>query len=45
MATPPTAKILAWRRLTDAGQKPPLGEVRAFAYGLAKELKELCQIL
>ena len=45
MATPPTATILAWRRLVEAGQKPVLGEVRAFAYNLAKTLRELCQIL
>ena len=45
MASPPTAQIFAWRKQTAAGNKPPLGEVRAFAYGLALRLKELCQML
>jgi len=45
MANPPTARIFAWRKQTAAGKKPPLGEVRAFAYDLALRLKELCQLL
>jgi len=45
MADPPTAQIFAWRKQTAAGEKPPLGEVRAFAYDLALRLKELCQLL
>ena len=45
MACPPTARILAWRKMLAEGKKPALGEVRAFAYGQAKTLKELCQLL
>ncbi len=45
MACPPTAQINAWRKATAAGGKPPLREVRAFAYDLAKKLQEICQIL
>ena len=45
MASPPSAKILSWRKRTAAGDKPPLGVVRAFAYDLAVRLKEICQIL
>ena len=45
MACPPTAQIFAWRRMIEDGKKPNLGEVRRFAYGLAKELQEICQIL
>ncbi len=45
MADPPTAQINAWRKQTAEGGRPSLGEVRQFAYGLAKRLKEICQIL
>ena len=45
MANPPTARILAWRRKLEKGKKPPLGEVRAFAYSLARTLADLCQLL
>ena len=45
MAVPPTARILAWRKQTAEGKKPPLSEVRAFAYGLARQLSEICQLL
>ena len=41
MAVPPTARILAWRKM----ENPPLDEIRVFAYDLAKKLKEACQIL
>ncbi len=45
MIEPPTAKIMAWRRESAEGNRPPLSEVRAFAYSLALRLKEVCQIL
>ena len=45
MACPPTAQISAWRKMTASGEKPPLRDVRAFAYGLAKKLQDVCQIL
>lgn len=41
MAYPPTAKIAKFRRDVDT----PLLEIRQFAFELAKELKEICQIL
>ncbi len=41
MAVPPTAKIAAWRKM----EKPPLAEIRAFAYDLAKRLRETSQLL
>ena len=41
MAIPPTARIAAWRRM----EKPPLAEIRKFAYELALELKKACQLL
>jgi len=41
MAVPPTAKIAAWRKM----KNPPLAEIRAFAYDLAKQLQEACQLL
>lgn len=45
MAVPPTARIIAWRKQIASGNKPSLGEIRAFAYDLALKLKEVCQIL
>ena len=45
MVSPPTAQIFAWRKQTAEGHKPPLSEVRAFAYDLALRLKDICQIL
>ena len=41
MAIPPTARIAAWRKM----EKPPLAEIRRFAYELAKELEKACQLL
>lgn len=41
MAVPPTAQISAWRKM----KKPPLAEVRRFAYELAQKLEEACQLL
>ena len=41
MAVPPTAKIAAWRQM----ERPPLAEIRAFAYDLAKTLRDACQLL
>lgn len=35
MAVPPTAKIAAWRKMSD----PPMREIRAFAYELIKTLE------
>ena len=41
MAVPPTARIAAWRKM----EKPPLAEIRRFAYELALELEKACQLL
>lgn len=41
MACPPTAKILAWRKM----KKPPLAEIRRLAYELASKLKDICELL
>ena len=41
MAVPPTARIAAWRKM----KKPPLAELRRFAYGLACQLSDDCQLL
>ena len=41
MAIPPTARIAAWRKM----EKPPLAEIRRFAYELALELEKACQLL
>ena len=41
MALPPTAKIAAWRKM----ERPPLAEIRAFAYDLALRLREASQLL
>ena len=41
MAVPPTARIAAWRKMA----KPPLAEIRRFAYELALELEKACQLL
>lgn len=41
MACPPTAKIFVWRKM----EKPPLSEIRHFAYELALQLKDLCELL
>ena len=45
MACPPTAKINFWRKMLRDGKKPPLAEIRRFAYGLANTLKDACEIL
>ena len=41
MAVPPTARIAAWRKM----EKPPLAELRRFAYELARQLSDDCQLL
>lgn len=41
MACPPTYRINAWRKQ----ENPDLDEIRAFAYDLAKTLREICQLL
>ena len=43
MNNPPTARINDWRAMPEEAR--PLAEIRAFAYGLAEELKKWCQIL
>jgi hypothetical protein len=43
MVEPPTAKILAWRQQSE--EQRDIEAIRAFAYDLARKLKESCQIL
>jgi hypothetical protein len=41
MACPPTARIFAWRKM----ERPPLAEIRRFAYELAKQMQDICELL
>jgi len=41
MVVPPTAKINAWRKMA----KPPIDEIRPFAFELTETLRRTCQII
>ncbi|MBN2862660.1 MAG: cellulase family glycosylhydrolase [Bacteroidales bacterium] len=44
MREPPTAKIETWRKMSDEDKEKARGEIRNFAYDLALQLKEWCEL-
>jgi hypothetical protein len=44
MWEPPTAKIETWRKMSDRDKEKARGEIRKFAYDLALQLKEWCEL-
>ena len=44
MWEPPTAKIETWRKMSDEDKEKARGEIRKFAYDLALQLKEWCEL-
>lgn len=40
----PTAKIETWRKMSDGDKEKARGEIRKFAYDLALQLKEWCEL-
>jgi hypothetical protein len=44
MREPPTAKIETWRKMSDQDKEKARGEIRKFAYDLALQLKECCEL-
>ena len=44
MREPPTAKIETWRKMSDEDKEKARGEIRKFAYDLALQLKEWCEL-
>jgi hypothetical protein len=44
MWEPPSAKIETWRKMSDEDKEKERGEIRRFAYDLALQLKEWCEL-
>ncbi len=44
MWEPPTARIETWRKMSDEDKEKARGEIRKFAYDLALQLKEWCEL-